>query len=121
MYPLVLGEGRGVRKGLPAVVAAVRPLPRVRPEVRGDGRALRETFLADGAGEWLLAAVGSEVRGQVRRLREGLVADLAVVRLLPRVRPHVGLEGGRPGVALPAYLTDVVARLGGSSLGLGCN
>ena len=119
--PLVLGESRRVGKGLPAVVAPVRSLPRVRPEMCCDRRTLREPLLADGARERLLATVGAKVSGQVSRLREGLVADLAMIRLLARVRSHVGLESGRSGIALPAHLTDVVARLGGSSLGPGCS
>ena len=108
---LVLGEGGGIRKALPAVVTAVGALPRVGTEVGRHRRALRETLLADGAAERLFPAVRSEVGGEIGRLGEGLAASFATIGFLSTVGPHVCLEGRWSGVALTAYLTDVAPGL----------
>ena len=105
----MLGESGGVGKGLAAVVAPVRSLPRMGSKVSRDRRTLREPFLADGTAERFLSAVRSEMCGEVSSLSERLPADLAVVWLLTTVCTHVRLECGGAGVALATHLTHVAS------------
>ena len=57
--------------------------------------------------EWFVAGVSPDVCGQVCRLAEPLVAGITLVRLLPRVGPHVRLQGARSGIRLPAQVAQV--------------
>jgi len=115
----VLGEGGGVGKSLAAVVAPVRPLPRVGAEVGGHGRAWGETLVANRAAERLLPTVGPQVSRQISGLGECLAANFTAIGLLSTVRAHVRLERGRASIAFATHLTDVASRLAWRSLGLG--
>ena len=107
MNAQVFGERRAVRERLLAQTAAVRPLPRVRPQVRRDGRTLGEAAVADRTAERFFSAVRAYVGGQVGRLRERLATYRTDVRLLAGMSSHVSLERARSSVRLAADATQV--------------
>ena len=57
--------------------------------------------------ERFVSGVCPNMSGKVGCLREPLVAGITLVRLFPRVGPHVGLEGARSGVRLPTQVTQI--------------
>ena len=90
---LVFGEGRGIGECLATVVAPVRPLTGVGPQVGRHRGTLGEPLLANWATKWFLSAMGAQMGCQIGCLGEGLGTDVTAVRLLSTVCSHVGLEG----------------------------
>lgn len=88
----------------PADVAAVRPLPRVEPEVVLQARRSREALFTLWTVK-LLPKVDFLVFPQAAGLVETPVTHGAVVRPLTRVREPVSVHGPRVGEALPAVRT----------------
>lgn len=79
-------------EGLPALGAAVGPLPAVRPLVHPQTALLREPLAALGAPERLLARVRPVVDAEVGRALEAFPADAAPECTLPFVALLVQLE-----------------------------
>ena len=74
--------------------------------MRGDTARLGELPVTDAAVKRLFAGMGPAVRRQVGGLREGLVAVVAAVRTLPRMGPHVRLQGA--GSRIPVELPGTI-------------
>lgn len=77
---------------LAAVVALVRPLPRVVAFVNDHARVLRERFPASVAGVRFLAGVSPLVNHQRAPLDERLPADIADQQLLAAVQSQMILQ-----------------------------
>ena len=101
VFALVEAEALRAAESSPADVAAVRPLPRVEPEMVLEARRSRETLFTLGTVK-LLPKVDLLVLPQAARLVEAALADGAVVRPLPGVCEPVAVHRSRVGEALPA-------------------
>ena len=101
MFTFVQPQALRAAESSPTDVAAVRPLPRVEPEMVLEARRSREALVALRAVK-LLPEVDFLMLPQAAGLVEAPVAHGAVVRPLPRVRESVSVHGPRMGEALPA-------------------